>query len=76
MCTRDLCFEAKIRKKYHNFTSENYLFYNREKLLYITSACFRNEENNFVSCTVSRMTLKKYVFLSHFLLNISNMTIY
>ena len=33
---------SKYKKKYHNFSSENYLFHNRENLLYITWACFRN----------------------------------
>ena len=34
-------FRAKIRK-HHNFSSENYRSYSREKLQYITWACFRN----------------------------------
>ena len=43
MSTHNQCFRAKIRKKHHNFSSENYTFYNREKLQYITWACFRKE---------------------------------
>ena len=31
------------KENHHNFSSENYLFYNREKLQYIIWACFRNE---------------------------------
>ena len=34
-------FRAK-KEKYSNFLSENYFFYCREKLQYITWACFRN----------------------------------
>ena len=34
---------SKNKKKYHNFSSENYHFYSRKKLQYITRACFRNE---------------------------------
>ena len=40
-CTHHLCFEQKL-EKHHNFSSENYLFLGREKLLYITWTCFRN----------------------------------
>ena len=42
MCTHNQCFRAKIRKKYYNFSSENYYFYSRGILLYIARACFRN----------------------------------
>ena len=41
MCTCNLCFEQN-EENYHNFSSENYSFYSREKLLYIAWACFRN----------------------------------
>ena len=34
---------SKNKRKYLNFLSENYHFYSREKLQYITWACFRNE---------------------------------
>ena len=40
--THNQCFEQKKKKKHHNFSSENYRFYSREKLQYITWACFRN----------------------------------
>ena len=33
-CTQNLCFEQKYKK--YNFSSANYHFYSREKLLYIT----------------------------------------
>ena len=35
-CTNDLSFEQKLKKKYHNFSSENFRFYNREILQYIS----------------------------------------
>ena len=35
-------FLAKIRKKNHNYSSENYHFYICEILRYITRACLRN----------------------------------
>ena len=35
-------FRAKIRK-ISTFLSENYYFYSREKLQYITRACLRND---------------------------------
>ena len=35
MCTHDLCFEQKL-EKYHNCSSENYRFYNRENWQNIT----------------------------------------
>ena len=41
--THNLCFRAKIRKTNHNFSSENYHFYSREKLQYISWARFHNE---------------------------------
>ena len=31
-CIHNLCFEEKKREKYHNFSSENYRFYSREKI--------------------------------------------
>ena len=34
---------SKNKKKHHNFSSENYLFYCRENLQYITWACLCNE---------------------------------
>ena len=40
-CTLDLCFEQQ-KKIYHNFSSENFRFFSREKLQYITWACFRD----------------------------------
>ena len=46
-------FLAKIRKKYHNFSSENYHFYSREKLLYIARASFRK---------VLHVTCMMYIF--------------
>ena len=45
-CTHNQCFEQKY-EKHHNFSSENYCFYSREKLQYITWACFRNEYLKF-----------------------------
>ena len=39
-------FGAKIRNKYHNFSSENFRFYSREILQYITLLCLRNETGN------------------------------
>ena len=41
MCTHNQCFRAK-KEKHHDFSSENYPLYIREKLQYITWACFRN----------------------------------
>ena len=40
-CTHNQCFEQR-QENHHNFSSANYLFYSREKLQYITWACFRN----------------------------------
>ena len=39
-CAHDLCFEQS--KNNNIFSSENYHFDSREKLLYIEWACFRN----------------------------------
>ena len=33
--------------KHHSSSSENYLFYSREKLQYITLACFRRKIQNY-----------------------------
>ena len=41
MCTHNQCFEQK-RRKYYNFSSENYCLYSREILLYIAWVCLRN----------------------------------
>ena len=53
-CTHNLCFVrrfyrvptiyvmSKNKKKYHNFSYENYYFYSREKSMYIAWTCFRH----------------------------------
>ena len=37
-------FSSKNKKKYRNFSSENYRFYSCEVLQYITQACLHNEK--------------------------------
>ena len=40
-CTHNLCFERKY-ENYHIISCENYDFYSREKLQYITWTCLLN----------------------------------
>ena len=49
-CTHNQCFEQK-KEKHHNFSFENDLFYSREKLQYITWACFRNGKLLTYTCS-------------------------
>ena len=45
------------QEKHHNFSSENYLLYSREKLQYITWVCFRNVK------ILLLLALKKNIFI-------------
>ena len=49
MCTQDLCFE---QEKNHDFSSENYHFYSREKSQYIANMCYCNVllEDQMMKC--------------------------
>ena len=71
-CTHNLCFEQTLEIN-HNFSSENDRFYSREKMQYITWACFRNgpEESSgrirvqtvcHSDCIPERIFSKKYFF--------------
>ena len=52
-CTHNLCFEQKYENK-QNFSTENCHFYSREKLHYITWACFRNGDDALILGVIIR----------------------